>query len=83
LETQLKFIDLFAGIGGFRLAFEKSGYQCIYSCEINPACQQVYQQNFGDLPDFDITQIQPDSLQDFDVLTAGFSCQLFSVCCKM
>ncbi|MDJ0598974.1 MAG: DNA cytosine methyltransferase [Crocosphaera sp.] len=78
----LKFIDLFAGIGGFRLAFEKAGYQCVYSCEINEPCRQVYYNNFGEFPDNDITKIVPDNLPDFDILTAGFPCQPFSICGK-
>lgn len=81
-NTQPTFIDLFAGIGGFRLGFEQAGYQCVYACEIDPACQEVYTQNFGESPDSDITQIQPYSLPDFDVLTAGFPCQPFSICGK-
>ncbi|MEA5508735.1 DNA cytosine methyltransferase [Crocosphaera sp. UHCC 0190] len=68
----MKFIELFAGIGGFRLAFEPVGYQCVYSCEINEACQKVYYHNFGELPDNDITKIFSSNLPDFDVLTAGF-----------
>lgn len=78
----LTFIDLFAGIGGFRLAFEKAGYQCVYSCEINPACQEVYSQNFGDKPDNDVTKINHKNLSNFNVLTAGFPCQPFSICGK-
>lgn len=81
-KQTLKFIDLFAGIGGFRLAFEKAGYQCVYSCEINEHCRQVYDNNFAELPDQDITRIVPDNLPDFDVLTAGFPCQPFSICGK-
>ncbi len=82
METRLKFIDLFSGIGGFRLAFDRAGYQCISSYEINSACRQVYQSNFGDISELDVTQIQPHSLPDFDVLTAGFPCQPFSICGK-
>ncbi len=78
----LKFIDLFAGIGGFRLAFEKAGYQCVYSCEIDEACQKVYFNNFGEIPKSDITQIDIKKIPDFDVLTAGFPCQPFSICGK-
>ena len=75
----MKFIDLFAGIGGFRLAFEQVGYQCVYSCEINEACQKVYYCNFGELPEHDITAIIASKLPEFDVLTAGFPCQPFSI----
>ena len=76
------FIDLFAGIGGFRLAFEQAGYKCVYSCEVDSACQEVYQNNFGERPESDITQINPQEIPDFDILTAGFPCQPFSICGK-
>jgi DNA (cytosine-5)-methyltransferase 1 len=79
-ELNLKFADLFAGIGGFRLAFEKANYKCVFSCEINEACQQVYSHNFGDTPVNDIRKIDVQKLPYFDVLTAGFPCQPFSIC---
>lgn len=79
---KLKFIDLFAGIGGFRIAFEKAGYECVYSCEIDPKCQEVYFNNFAEKPVSDITKIDINSLPYFDVLTAGFPCQPFSICGK-
>lgn len=78
----LKFVDLFAGIGGFRLAFERADYQCVYSCEIDEACQKVYFNNFGEIPDCDITKVNVDKIPDFDILTAGFPCQPFSICGK-
>ncbi len=77
-----KFIDLFAGIGGFRLAFEQAGYECVYSCEIDFACQEVYFNNFREQPKGDITQINIKEIPNFDVLTAGFPCQPFSICGK-
>ncbi|MEA5513649.1 DNA (cytosine-5-)-methyltransferase, partial [Nodularia sp. UHCC 0506] len=77
---ELKFADLFAGIGGFRLAFEQANYECIFSCEIDQACQQVYLNNFGEKPESDIRKIDLKSLPYFDVLTAGFPCQPFSIC---
>lgn len=81
-KHQPKFIDLFAGIGGFRLAFEQAEYKCVYSCEIDSACQEVYLSNFGEKPKSDITQINIEAIPDFDVLTAGFPCQPFSICGK-
>ena len=81
-QYQPKFIDLFAGIGGFRLAFEQAGYKCVYSCEIDSACQEVYLNNFGEKPRGDITQINIEEIPDFDILTAGFPCQPFSICGK-
>ncbi len=80
--NSLRFIDLFAGIGGFRLGFTQAGYQCVFSCEIDPNCQAVYTNNFGENPFADITEIDVKSLPDFDVLTAGFPCQPFSICGK-
>lgn len=79
---RLKFIDLFAGIGGFRIAFEKTGYECVYSCEINSRCQEVYFNNFSEQPASDITEIDINLIPDFEVLTAGFPCQPFSICGK-
>ena len=79
-KYQPKFIDLFAGIGGFRLAFEQAGYQCVYSSEIDAACKEVYYKNFGEKPNGDITQIDIEKIPEFDVLTAGFPCQPFSIC---
>ncbi|MGB3533343.1 MAG: DNA (cytosine-5-)-methyltransferase [Microcoleaceae cyanobacterium] len=81
-DKAITFIDLFAGIGGFRIALEKAGYHCVYSCEINPACQEVYQQNFGEIPEKDISQIEIDKIPNHDILTAGFPCQPFSICGK-
>ena len=74
-----KFIDLFAGIGGFRLGFEKAGYECVFSNEIDKNCQTVYESNFSEKPFDDVTQINTNKLPDFDVLVAGFPCQPFSI----
>lgn len=74
------FIDLFAGIGGFRLAFVQEGFQCVFSSEINKHCQQVYFENYNEIPQGDITKIDPADIPDFDMLTAGFPCQPFSIC---
>ncbi len=79
-ELRLKFADLFAGIGGFRLALEKADYKCVFSCEIDEACQEVYLNNFGDKPESDIRKIDLKNIPYFDVLTAGFPCQPFSIC---
>ena len=73
-----KFIDLFAGIGGFRTAIEKLGMKCVFSSENDPFCQDVYETNFGERPSGDITKINPDDIPDFDILAAGFPCQPFS-----
>ena len=75
----LRFIDLFAGIGGFRIAFEQEGYTCVFSSEIDAACQQTYFDNFHETPYGDITKVQVNDLPDFDVLLGGFPCQPFSI----
>lgn len=74
-----RFIDLFAGIGGFRIGFEQNGYECVFSSEKNKYCQEVYEANFGEKPFGDITQIQPEYIPDFEVLLGGFPCQPFSI----
>jgi modification methylase hhaI len=77
--TGLKFIDLFAGLGGFRLALESFGAECVYSNEWDKYAQEVYQMNFGDQPEGDITLIDENSVPNHDILCAGFPCQAFSV----
>lgn len=74
-----KFIDLFAGIGGFRLAFEKAGGECVFSSEWDRFCQITYEANFGEKPAGDITKIDEHDIPDHDVLVAGFPCQPFSI----
>ena len=73
------FIDLFAGIGGMRIAFETAGGQCVYSNEWNKYCQHTYFANFGEAPDGDITKVEAESIPDHDILVAGFPCQPFSI----
>jgi len=75
----VRFVDLFAGIGGFRIAFEKIGYSCVFSAEINEHACQMYEENFGENPYCDITELDPNILPDFDLLCAGFPCQSFSI----
>lgn len=77
--VDLRFIDLFAGIGGFRLAFESLGAQCVFSSEWDKYSQQTYEANFGHKPAGDITQIAAEEIPRHDVLTAGFPCQPFSI----
>lgn len=78
-DAPFTFIDLFAGIGGMRLAFEEAGGHCVYSNEWNKYSQQTYFANFGEQPDGDITQVDASSIPDHDVLVAGFPCQPFSI----
>lgn len=73
------FIDLFAGIGGLRLAMESAGAHCVYSSEWNKYSRQTYEANFGEVPDGDITQVSANEIPDHDVLVGGFPCQPFSV----
>lgn len=73
------FIDLFAGIGGIRLGFERVGGRCVFSSEWDKYAQKTYQAWFGELPHGDIRKIDPASIPDHDVLTAGFPCQPFSI----
>ncbi|EAI5963343.1 DNA (cytosine-5-)-methyltransferase [Campylobacter jejuni] len=76
---EFKFIDLFAGIGGFRLALESLGAKCVFSAEIDPHAIQTYKENFNDDPTCDITKLDPKRIPDFDILCAGFPCQAFSI----
>lgn len=78
-DKAFKFIDLFAGIGGMRLAYEAAGGQCVYSSEWNKYSQKTYFANFGELPDGDITKVDARSIPKHDILVAGFPCQPFSI----
>ena len=78
-RADFTFIDLFAGIGGMRIAFEQAGGHCVYSNEWNKYCQQTYFANFGEQPDGDITKVDANSIPDHDILVAGFPCQPFSI----
>lgn len=78
-KPEFTFIDLFAGIGGMRLAFESAGGKCVYTNEWNKFSQKTYFDNFGDMPDGDITKVDAAKIPDHDVLVAGFPCQPFSI----
>ena len=87
-QTGFTFIDLFAGIGGIRLAFESAGGRCVWSCEWDQHAQQTYERNFGEMPRGDIKEFTGDDksdadvdrlIPDHDVLCAGFPCQPFSL----
>lgn len=75
----MRFIDLFCGIGGFRLAAERAGMECVFSSEISLNAIKVYSRHFNDLPHGDITQIHERDIPEHDFLFAGFPCQPFSV----
>lgn len=79
LLKNYKFIDLFAGLGGFRLALESLGAKCVYSNEWDPHAQKVYADNFGHIPEGDITKVDEKTIPNHDILCAGFPCQAFSI----
>ena len=77
--TAFTFIDLFAGIGGTRLAFEKVGGTCVFSSEINKFARKTYHANFGEMPAGDIKTINEHEIPDHNILVGGFPCQPFSI----
>ncbi|HNX87164.1 MAG TPA: DNA (cytosine-5-)-methyltransferase [Bacteroidales bacterium] len=74
-----KFIDLFAGIGGIRLAYQNLGGKSVFTSEIDHYAQKTYEANFGEVPFGDITKINERNIPDHDILLAGFPCQPFSI----
>lgn len=78
-QGKFKFIDLFAGIGGIRLAFEKLGGHCVFSSEWDRWCKKTYFMNFEEEPRGDITKVPLEEIPHHDILTAGFPCQPFSI----
>lgn len=79
----IRFIDLFAGIGGIRLPFDELGYKCVFSSEWDKAAADTYEANFGERPAGDITKIASEEIPAHDLLLAGFPCQAFSIMGKM
>lgn len=80
-KKKLKFIDLFAGIGGIRLGFERAGAECVWSNDYDKFCGITYKENFGDEDLFigDIRKVSSAEIPDFNILCAGFPCQPFSI----
>src|SRR3989344_1251529 len=78
-KQSFTFIDLFAGIGGIRIAFERAGGRCVFSSEWDRACQDMYEAHFGERPEGDITKIKAKDIPPHDILTGGFPCQAFSI----
>lgn len=76
------FIDLFSGMGGFRIAFEKQGGKCVFSSDIDKYAKETYFMNFGEIPYGDITKIDEKDIPEHDILCAGFPCQAFSIAGK-
>ncbi|GEM_PF-106157 len=81
-EKEIRFIDLFSGIGGFRLTFESLGCKCVFSSDIDKNARETYKENFGEEPKGDITKINENHIPDHDILCAGFPCQPFSLAGK-
>lgn len=81
----IQFIDLFCGIGGFRIAAEQISAElgiplkCVFSSDIDKDCQKAYEENFGEKPVGDITAIKAEDIPAHDILLAGFPCQPFSI----
>lgn len=75
----MKFIDLFCGIGGFRIAFENVGGKCVFSSDIDKYTCETYKSNFKEYPLNDITKVDEKKIPNFDLLCAGFPCQPFSI----
>ena len=76
--NNLKFIDLFCGIGGFHQALSKLGAQCVLACDIDKDCRKVYADNYDIEPVSNVKEIDEKTMPDFDILCAGFPCQAFS-----
>jgi len=74
----MRFIDLFAGLGGFHLALKSLGHTCVFASESDEGLRRVYEKNFGLRPAGDIRQVPVDSIPSHDILCAGFPCQPFS-----
>jgi len=77
-ESKFSFIDLFAGIGGMRYPFQKLGGHCVFTSEWDKFAQKTYIENYGEMPNGDITKISASEIPDHDVLLGGFPCQAFS-----
>jgi len=77
--SKLKYIDLFAGIGGFHQAMDSVGASCVFASEWDKDCQYTYEKNYGIKPHGDITQIDEKDIPTHDILCAGFPCQAFSI----
>jgi DNA (cytosine-5)-methyltransferase 1 len=79
-KENIKFIDLFCGIGSFHYSLKKLGCECVMSCDIDKAAKETYKENYGLSPRGDIVEIEPKDVPNYDVLCAGFPCQAFSQC---
>ena len=89
MSKEIKYIDLFCGLGAFHTAFEKNNkkqnkkkYRCVFACDINENVRKIYNENYNILPEGDINKINIDSIPNFNILCAGFPCQPFSIAGK-
>ena len=78
-KPKFTFIDLFAGIGGIRLAYQNLGGKCVFTSEWDKYSKLTYETNFGEMPQGDITKIDENDIPDHDILLGGFPCQPFSI----
>ena len=78
MKKKIRGIDLFCGIGGFRIAMEETGVECVFSSDNDKFAQETYYANFGEVPQGDIKKIAAKEIPPFDILAAGFPCQPFS-----
>lgn len=76
--NNIKFIDLFCGIGGFHQALSKYNSECVMACDIDKNCREIYELNYKIKPEKNIKNIDEKTIPDFDILCAGFPCQSFS-----
>ena len=75
----MKFVELFAGVGGFRIGLERAGHECLWSNEWDKHCQDVYKYHWGDIDGRDIRKVDADEVPKHDLLVGGFPCQSFSI----
>lgn len=85
-NKEVKYIDLFCGLGAFHTAFNRNNfiqnkikYICVFACDVNEGVRNIYEENYGMKPEGDINKINIDTIPDFDILCAGFPCQPFSI----
>lgn len=82
VDKQYRFVDLFAGVGGFHTAWAGAGHECVFACELDPELRKLYKKNYGILPHDDIRTLKAIDVPSHDVLCAGFPCQPFSLAGK-
>lgn len=85
MSNDIKYIDLFCGLGAFHTAFNRQvnkNYKCVFACDIDNKVRNIYEENYGLKPEGDINEVDIESIPDFDILCAGFPCQPFSIAGK-